>query len=147
MTKLNPSETTIKPYSTVNVTPTNITPHLTNRSRGGKSRTSETKSFFKPSTLNTYIISSGHKKYHAIFNGIGGIATANIYYCHFKDSNLVFLVNTISHMDHMSYDTPQEAMTAFRRYYRHCNTLDDIDYMNANAPMEASNLNNPCPLI
>ncbi len=145
--KLIPADITAQAHSTVNVTPTRPVQPTLVKGRGGRTRTPNTQSLFKPSPLNTYIISSKNKKHHAIFNGIGGIATANIYYCHFEENNLIFLVHTIPYMDHQSFDTPQEAMMAFRRYYRHCNTLDNINYMNANAPLEASNLNNPCPLI
>jgi hypothetical protein len=34
-----------------------------------------------------------------------------------------------------------------QQYYQHITTQEEIDFMNANAPLEASNLNNPCPAI
>ncbi len=53
------------------------------------------------------------------------------------------LVKSIPYNEHKSFDSHREALIAFRQYYPHINTQQDINNMNANAPLEASNLNNP----
>jgi hypothetical protein len=76
---------------------------------------------------------------------MGGIATANIYFAHFDKTNIGTLTNGIAHSLHHCYDTFSEALAAFQVYYSHCTTKQHIDFMNANAPLESSKLNNPCP--
>jgi hypothetical protein len=84
-------------------------------------------------------------KYHVIINGMGGIATAKIYFAHFDDNNICTLTNGIAHSLHKSYDNFSEALATFQVYYPHCTTKQHIDFIDANAPLESSNLNNPCP--
>ncbi len=85
--------------------------------------------------------------YHVLINGKGGHSTANIYHCHFDINNLRFLVNGINFSVHEARDTYEEALHLFTTYYPHCNTQENIDFMNLNAPLDASNINNPCPRI
>ncbi len=94
--------------------------------------------------LRTTIEKSSNSKYHAIINGRGGIATANIYHSHLNDGNICFLVDGIPFNKNRSFDTLQEAMRYFKLWYPHCDTQEHIDFMNLNAPLQASNLNNPC---
>jgi hypothetical protein len=111
----------------------------------------QSKASFNPSQctknlpIQTSLQASKHMKYHVIINSMGGIATANIYFAHFDDNNIYTLTNGIAHSLHKSYNTFSEALAAFQIYYPHCTTKQHIDFMNANAPLESSNLNNPCP--
>lgn len=102
---------------------------------------------FKISNIGSIIDLTANMKHHAIFNGIGGSSTANIYYCHFDISVIRLLVNRIPYNRYQSYDTFPEAMKAMTHYFPNCHTKDDLDKMNINAPLEASNLNNPSPII
>jgi hypothetical protein len=101
--------------------------------------------FTKSLPIQTSLQVFKHMKYHVIINGMGGIATANIYFAHFDDNNIHTLTIGIDHSLHKSYDTFSEALAAFQVYYPHCTTKQHIDFMNANVPLESSNLNNPCP--
>jgi hypothetical protein len=102
--------------------------------------------FTKNLAIQTSFQASKHMKYHVIINGMGGISTANIYFAHFDDNNIRTLTNGIAPSLHKSYNTFSEAFAAFQvYYYPYCTTKQHIDFMNANAPLESSNLNNPCP--
>ncbi len=103
-----------------------------------------------PSKLNKNLpiyttVTIKNRKYYPIINGIGGIATANIYYGHWEDDGIINLVHGVSQSVHRSSDTYSGAMAQFTLWYSHCDTQEKIDFMNLNAIMEASNLNNPCP--
>ena len=118
----------------------------TKSSRGG--RTSHRPSgLFKSSPISSFIDSSKDDPWHAICNGRGGSSTANVYKCHFDNDNLRYLTNGIPFERHFSYPTKEQAFHALQRYYPWIKTYDDLDKMNANAPLNASNLNNPSPLI
>ena len=67
------------------------------------------------------------------------------YFAHFEDNNIRTLTNGLAHSLQKSYNTFSETLAAFQDYYSHCTTKQHIDFMNANAPLESSNLNNPCP--
>ena len=127
------------PY-TINTTSTS--------SRGGRGgQSGQRKSLFKASTISSFIDSSKDDPWHAICNGIGGIATANLYKCHFDNSGLRTLTNLVPFERHFSYPTKEQAFKTLQTYYPWIKTYDDLDKMNANAPLNASNLNNPSPLI
>jgi hypothetical protein len=127
------------PY-TINTTSTS-----SRGSRGG--RLGQRQSLFKSSTISSFIDSSKDDPWHAICNGIGGISTANLYKCHFDNSGLRTLTNLVPFERHFSYPTKEQAFKTLQTYYPWITTYDDLDKMNANAPLNASNLNNPSPLI
>ncbi len=112
----------------------------------GRSKASITPSkLTKSLPIQTSLQASKHMKYQVIINGMGGIATANIYFAHFDNNYTLTLTSGIAHSLHKSYDTFSEALAAFQVYYPHPTTKQHIDLMNAYAPLESSNLNNPCP--
>ncbi len=106
-----------------------------------------TRTLNKNIPITTSIAKTNNNKYHIIINGRGGIATANIYHAHFNDNHSRYLTKGISHSEHRSADTFQEAIRYFQSWCPHCETQAHIDFMNLNAPLEVSNLNNPCPRL
>jgi hypothetical protein len=115
------------------------------RGRGRSKVSFNPSQFTKNLPIQTSLQASKHMKYHVIISGMGGIATAKIYFAHFDDNNIHTLTNGIAHSLHKSYGTFSEALAAFQVYYLHCTTKHLIDFMNVNAQLESSNLNNPCP--
>jgi hypothetical protein len=139
------------------VTSSNIfeaTPNtLTSLRRGGRGRgrgstsSQSGKGLFNTSSIGSIIRITVNVRWHAIFNGRGGSGTSNIYRCDFDSSGLRLLVNGVPYEKHKSFDTYDEAFAEFIFYFPDIETQEDIDRMNANAPLEASNLNNPSPII
>ena len=84
-------------------------------------------------------------KFYVIINGIGGLATSNIYAMNFDNDGVPMLVTHVPFSHHRSFPTYPEAWSYFTSYYVHINTPDDATFMNTNCPAESSNLNNPCP--
>jgi hypothetical protein len=113
--------------------------------RGGHNRTAT--SSFKSIPVHLSLTSTKNHKYHVIINGQGGHATANIYHTHYDESNLRSLIDGVPYSINRAYETYEEALECFKQYYNHITTQEEIDFMNANAPLEASNLNNPCSVI
>ena len=102
---------------------------------------------FNKTSITAIIKTISNVKWHAIFNGRGGSSTSNIYRCDFDSSGLRLLVDKVAYEKHKSYDTYDEAFADFILYFPDVESQEDIDRMNANAPLEASNLNNPSPSI
>ena len=84
-------------------------------------------------------------KFYVVINGIGGLATCNIYAMNFNNDGVRTLVSHVPHNHHVSFATYQEAWTYFTSFYTHITTPDEITFMNENCPAECTNLNNPCP--
>jgi hypothetical protein len=139
------------PNSIKNLVDTKSTSTPTRRTgRGGRHNNTPNgtpSSSFKNIPVHPSLASTKNNKFHVIINGQGGHATANIYFCHFDDSNLRSLVDGIPYSINRSYDNHGAALECFKQYYKDINNQEEIDFMNANAPLEASNLNNPCPAV
>ena len=84
-------------------------------------------------------------KFYVVINGIGGLATCNIYAMNFNNDGVRTLVSHVPYNHHVSFATYQESWTYFTSFYTHISTPDDIKFMNENCPAECTNLNNPCP--
>jgi hypothetical protein len=106
-----------------------------------------TMSPFKSLPIHPALISTKIFKYHVIINRHGGHAIVNIYYTHYNDSNLSSLIDSVPLRANCSFDAYMEALEFFQQHYFHCLSQEHINFMNANAPLEASNLNNLCPTI
>ena len=87
------------------------------------------------------------KKYHAVVNAAGGIASANIYHIDFDGGGLRHLTSGVSFAIFHAFDTFAHAFTHFQIFYPHIRNQTDIDHMNSNCCHNTSNLNNPSPTI
>jgi hypothetical protein len=84
-------------------------------------------------------------KFYVIINGIGGLATTNIYALNFDNDGVRMLITHVPFAHHKSFATYPEAWSYYTSFYTHISTPDDATFMNNNCPSESSNLNNPCP--
>ena len=101
-------------------------------------------SHFRARTTSALAITSLHAhKYHAVINGVGGIACANIYTGDFYASGISSLVTGIPYNRHFGFSTHPEAWSYFSTFFPHLTSPDDVKFMNQNCPKEASNLSNP----
>ena len=96
-----------------------------------------------PSSINR-LLGAAHTRKHALLNPKGGMSLAGIFDGHYDDWHIRELNECVSFNDHRGFDTEGEAMEYFRLRYPHVHSMADIRFMNENAPLEASNLNNPC---
>jgi hypothetical protein len=87
------------------------------------------------------------KRFHALVNAAGGIATAGIYNLNFDQGGLRHLTAGVSYAIHQAYDTWEQAFAQICHFYPHIKTKDDINNMNTNCCHNTSNLNNPSPAI
>ena len=87
------------------------------------------------------------KRFHALINAAGGIATAGIYNLNFDQGGLRHLTAGVSYAIHQAYDTWEQAFAQVCHFYPHIKTKDDINNMNTNCCHDTSNLNNPSPAI
>jgi hypothetical protein len=83
-------------------------------------------------------------KFYVVINGIGGLATCNIYSMNFDNDGIRMLITHVPHSHHKSFQTYQDAWTSYTSYYTHITTPDEATFMNENCPAESTNLNNPC---
>ena len=87
------------------------------------------------------------KRFHALVNAAGGIATAGIYNLNFDQGGLRHLTAGVSYAIHQAYDTWEQAFAQICHFYPHIKTKDDINNTNTNCCHNTSNLNNPSPAI
>lgn len=86
-------------------------------------------------------------RYHVLPNPAGGIAYAGVYKGHFDNDNYRIIAEHVSHPYFKSFSTEWEAMHYFRLFFPQCTTRAKILFLNYNAPMESSNMNNPSPRL
>ena len=91
--------------------------------------------------------SSVSHKFYAIVNGIGGIATANVYNMDFDVDGIRSLITHVPYNRHSSFPLEQEAWTYLIAHFPHIRSPDDATYMNENCPSETTNLTNPSRLF
>ena len=72
---------------------------------------------------------------------------AGIYKGHFDDDHLRLLAEHDSFPLNRKYNNEYQAFQYFRSYYPSCKSFAHIKFMNYNAPIEATNINNPSPRI
>jgi hypothetical protein len=137
----SPSSTPPSNLTGTPTTPTSVLPRGRGRSRASSSHL--TKNIPTPISLSK----TKNHKYHIIINRKGGIAAANIYFGHFNDDNICQLTQGISFSKFCLAETFNKALKEFQERYPHCLTQEHIDFMNLHAPLEAANLNNPCPKL
>ena len=82
-------------------------------------------------------------KFYVIINGVGGIATANVYRLNFNNDGVQARVTNVPFSMHKSFTTEIEAWNYFTLYFPHAKSHSDANFMNKNCPVEASNLTNP----
>ncbi len=70
---------------------------------------------------------------------------AGIYQCHFDDHKIRGLCSNISHSPHRRFKTWDAAWAHLVTFYPNLRHVGDLNWMNAHAPMESTNLNNPSP--
>lgn len=138
----------LNPNDTSAAAPTQVYDSPPPATRGrGRGRTPSSSNINKKLPTLTAAITTKNSKFHIIINGRGGPATSGIYFGHFQDDNIIFLVHGIPQCEFRSADTYAEAIAIFKEWYNDCNCQQDIEFMNMNAPLESSNLNNPCPKL
>ncbi len=135
------------PPTQTNIPPPTLTPPRGRGRTNYKQITSPAISQRKNIPLLTSLITTKERSYYALINGKGGHSTANVYHCSYEGDNLRYLVDHVNFNCCEQRNTWEEAFRLFTTYYPHCTTQEDIDFMNLNAPIDASNLNNPCPRI
>ena len=102
----------------------------------------------RPPTLNILKLNiTPTKRFHAVVNAAGGIASANIYHIDFDGGGIRHLTSGVSFAIFHGFDTFAQAFSHFQFFYPHIRNQSDIDYMNANCCHNTSNLNNPSPNI
>ena len=69
---------------------------------------------------------------------------AGIFDGHYDDRHIQGLNKGISFNDHRGFVKEEEVLNYFIERYSHIKNMVDISFMNENAPLKASNLNNPC---
>ena len=82
-------------------------------------------------------------RYHALINPAGGIANAGVYKGHFDIHNFRQIAEHVSYPYVKSFATEWEAMRYFTSFYPQCTTRAKILFLNYNAPVESTNMNNP----
>jgi hypothetical protein len=87
------------------------------------------------------------KRFHALTNAAGGIATAGIYNLDFDNGSLRHLTAGVSFAIYQAFDTWEQAFAHVCHFYPHINLKTDITDMNTNCYHDTSNLNNPSPAI
>ena len=90
---------------------------------------------------------SSSNRYHVLPNPIGGIANAGIYKGHFDIDNYRPIAEHVSYPYYKSFPTEWEAMQYLQLFHAQCTTRAKILFMNYNAPVEATNMNNPSPRL
>ena len=122
------------------------------RGRGrGSSRMTATQdrsgALFRVQTSNSLRLNATtpSHKFYVIINGIGGLATTNIYALNFDNDGVRMLITHVPFAHHKSFATYPEAWSYYTSFYTHIATPEDATFMNNNCPAECSNLNNPCP--
>ena len=91
--------------------------------------------------------SSVSHKFYAIVNGIGGIATANVYNMDFDVDGVRSLITHVPYNRHSSFPLEQEAWSYLIAHFPHITSPDDATHMNENCPSETTNLTNPSRLF
>ena len=97
-----------------------------------------------PTTIST---NASSLRYHALPNPAGGIAYAGVYKGHFDHDSYRIIAEHVSYPYFKSFPTEWEAMGYFQLFFPQCNTRAKILFLNYNAPMESSNMNNPSPRL
>jgi hypothetical protein len=87
------------------------------------------------------------KRFHALINADGGIATAGIYNLDFDNGGLRHLTAGVSFAIYQAFDTWEQAFAHVHHFYPHIKLKTDITDMNTNCCHDTSNLNNPSPAI
>ena len=70
---------------------------------------------------------------------------ANIWIGHFDEDQIRRLTRGVSYPQHKSFDVWVVAFSYLRSFCPNCKTPEDVNLMNANAPEEASNLEQIVP--
>ena len=86
-------------------------------------------------------------KFYAIINGIGGIATANVYNIDFDTDGVRSLITHVPYNRQKSFALEQDAWAYFIAHFPHIRTPDDATHMNEHCPCETTNLTNPSRLF
>jgi hypothetical protein len=87
------------------------------------------------------------KRFHALINAAGGIATAGVYNLDFDNGGLQHLTAGVSFAIYQAFDTWEQAFAHVCHFYPHIKLKTDITDMNTNCCHNTSNLNNPSPAI
>ena len=87
------------------------------------------------------------KRFHALINAAGGIATAGVYNLDFDNGGLRHLTAGVSFAIYQAFDTWEQAFAHVCHFYPHIKLKTDITDMNTNCCHDTSNLNNPSPAI
>jgi hypothetical protein len=87
------------------------------------------------------------KRFHALINTAGRIATAGIYNLDFDNGGLRHLTAGVSFAIYQAFDTWEQAFAHVCHFYPHIQLKADITNMNTNCCHDTSNLNNPSPTI
>ena len=123
------------------------------RGRGGRGRGSSDRGQISSirkhttSSLSNPQRSPVNSRYYAIINPAGGISMAHVGYYDYDAEYIREFVTGVSYNMHRKFDIFSVALAHFQRFYPQCNTPEDITFMNHNAPLECSNLNNYIPQI
>lgn len=125
-------------------TTTSTPPTSPQKPRSTHSSNNSTTSKYVAYTLPSTVVTSPNSlKYHVLINPAGGIAMAGIYKGHFDINNLRSLSEHISYPYNRSYQHEHEAWAYWETFYPEYTTYAHILFMNYNAPVESTNLNNP----
>lgn len=84
-----------------------------------------------------------NNRYHSLPNPAGGIANAGVYKGHYDTDTYRSITEHVSYPFNRSFPTEFQAMQHFQYFHPQCTTRAKILFLNYNAPMESSNMNNP----
>ncbi len=86
--------------------------------------------FHVAATSQLTLNSSVSHKFYAIVNGIGGIATANVYNMEFDVDGIRSLITHVPYNRHSSFPLEQEAWSYLIAHFPHITSPDDATHMN-----------------
>jgi len=109
------------------------------RGRGGRGG----ESFRKATTSRIERRISAACKYHIMVNPRYGIYCVGVYYGHWDDDGIKLMVEGCSHKIHFSSDLEMDAYQRLMYWHPQCTGPKEVDRMQRNCILTASNLNNP----